>query len=58
MTNADGDSYCGGYKEGVYHGFGVYTFVNGDCYAGKWIDGRFVGVASGAVNATMLLHKI
>jgi hypothetical protein len=34
-----GERYVGEFKNGKYHGFGVYTFPNGDKYTGEWKNG-------------------
>ena len=42
----NGDSYVGGFSEGVLHGNGVYLWVNGDKYEGQFIDGRKHGIGN------------
>lgn len=35
----DGSSYKGNFKDGLFHGQGVYTWANGDKYEGEWTNG-------------------
>lgn len=36
---ANGDKYCGLYKNGKPEGFGVYTWANGNYYEGNFKNG-------------------
>jgi len=35
-----GDVYEGNFKDGIYHGKGIYIFKNGDKHEGEWIYGK------------------
>eukprot|EP01079_Euglenida_sp_SAG-EU17-18_P004598 gene4598-4808_t len=46
----DGSVYEGAVARGrVRHGFGVYTFPDGDRYSGEWKDGKKHGSGSAVV---------
>jgi hypothetical protein len=34
----DDSNYCGQYRRGKRHGYGVYSFPNGDQYLGEYED--------------------
>jgi len=34
----DDSNYCGQYRRGKRHGYGVYNFPNGDRYMGEYDD--------------------
>ena len=36
----DVGSYEGEYKNGKYHGQGIYSYLDGSMYEGKWKDGE------------------
>ena len=36
----DGGWYEGEYKDGEYHGQGIYSYPDGSKYEGKWKDGE------------------
>ena len=36
MKWSDGDEYTGDFKDGQYHGHGVYKYNNGDRYEGQF----------------------
>lgn len=38
MQCTDDSNYVGDYKKGKRHGFGVYSFPNGDQYLGEYED--------------------
>jgi hypothetical protein len=38
-----GDKYVGGYRNGLFHGLGTYTFNDGEKYTGEYIDGQYHG---------------
>ena len=39
----NGDVYEGGFEDGLFNGYGKYTFANGDVYEGEWRDGKCEG---------------
>lgn len=43
---SDGESYKGGFKSGVPHGHGVYTWKDGQRYEGDFLNGNFHGQAT------------
>ncbi len=55
VNNSTGESYSGGFKNKLFHGFGELTFANGDRFVGKWVEGRFIGTVKGEVNELLLL---
>jgi hypothetical protein len=34
----DDSNYCGQYRRGKRHGYGVYSFPNGDKFLGEYVD--------------------
>ena len=40
---ANGDTYVGGFKDGLFSGMGVYTYANGDRYEGTFSEGKKQG---------------
>ena len=42
----EGDKYEGEWKDGVFHGIGMYNFRSGDKYEGAWKDGKEDGLGS------------
>jgi len=38
---ANGDTYTGGFKDGLFHGEGVLNKSNGEVQAGVWANGQF-----------------
>ena len=43
LTNADGGTYVGEFKDGKFDGQGTYTFPDGQKYVGEWRDDRRSG---------------
>ena len=39
VTDANGDSYTGDFKDGLRSGQGTMTYVEGETYSGEWKDG-------------------
>ena len=42
IRNADGSTYAGSWRQGYYHGFGVYE-ASGEVYRGEFFQGAFTG---------------
>ena len=42
-SNLDLNNYSGEFKNGLYHGYGVYKLANGNVYEGHWINGEKSG---------------
>ena len=42
-TFADGETYTGGYKNGLYHGQGTYNFASGNTYTGGFRNDLYHG---------------
>ena len=40
----DGTSYYGNFKDGLRHGFGTLILLQGECYAGYWLNDKMHGV--------------
>ena len=38
-----GDVYEGEFREGQFHGQGMYKFSDGRKYVGEWVDGKMHG---------------
>lgn len=41
--SADGSVYNGAFKDGNFHGYGVFSWFDGDIYFGDWLEGRQCG---------------
>jgi hypothetical protein len=43
VTFPDGDTYRGEFREGLFYGWGLYTYKNGDKYEGEFAEGMKCG---------------